>query len=82
MSIRNYKIYFIGIFSSIILLNARNVVINIRSAKNLFLFKQFMKEMGVTCCQITVPKTLCMYFVRIGNRMLGDMQLLGLLCRG
>lgn len=57
MSIRNYKIYFIGIFSSIILLNVRNVVINIRSAKNLFLFKQFMKKMAIRCRQITIPKT-------------------------
>ncbi len=58
MSIRNYKIYFIGIFSSIILLNARNVVINIRSAKNLFLFKQFMKKTSIRCRQLTIPKTL------------------------
>ena len=49
MSIRNYKIYFIGIFSTIILLNARNVVINIRSAKNPFLFKQFMKKTSIRC---------------------------------
>lgn len=58
MPIRNCKMYFIGIFSSIILLNARNVVINIRSAKNLFLFKQFMKKTSIRCRQLTIPKTL------------------------